>query len=186
MTGRIGHAMLCAAMILFLPAAHVRAGDDAVPILSADDGSRAWVEISRSGTRTTARPLLEISGTTFRRAKAGGGSRNGRIFPARGESGDADRGRPDLGDLLRRQKSRLVRETPDGVSFGGALDLAGGVREALREGNGGVEKMSGVVELLRDPAVERESSPESFEPEDSFPDSPSGKTAAASARPVHD
>lgn len=183
MKGIIARTALRAAVILCIPAAIARAGDGTIPVLSASDGSRAWVEISGSGNRKTARPALAVPGETVRRMTPADGNGRAQVVPPRGGKAGEGNDPRNVEDLLRRHKSRLVRETPDGISLGGALGLAGEVREALRKGKDDEEKLDAVVRILND-TVERDSLSEDHEPEESIASSVPAKPAVSSTGSV--
>ena len=119
-----------------------------VPIFSGDDG-RAWVEISRSGNRAKAVPFLEISGKTIRNMTAGDGTEPGLLTPPAKDGKKAVKVRADFGDIVKRHKSLVIREGPDGVSLGNAFDLMGEIQEALKNGRGKEEKVQGVFRALK-------------------------------------
>jgi len=120
-----------------------------VPIYSSDDGSRAWVEVSRSGNRAKAVPVLEISGKTVRKMSADGDTGRGSLTPPAKDGKRAVKMRADIGDIAERHKSLLIREGPDGVSLGNAFDLMGEIREALKKGRRKEEKVQGVFRALK-------------------------------------
>jgi len=119
-----------------------------VPIFSGDDG-RAWVEISRSGNRAKAVPFLEISGKTVRNMTSGDDTESGLLTPPAKDGKRAVKMRADIGDIVKRHKSLVIRESPDGVSLGNAFDLMGEIQEALKNGRGKEEKVQGVFRALR-------------------------------------
>ena len=57
--------------------------------------------------------------------------------------------RSDIGDIVKRHKSLVIREDPEGVSLGNALDLVGGIREALEKGRRKEEKLQGISRVLK-------------------------------------
>ena len=140
-----------------------------IPIFSGDDGSRAWVEVSRSGNRTKAVPVLEISGETVRKMTAGDESGRELLTPPARDGRGAVKKRTDIGDIVKRYKSLLIREDPEGVSLGNALDLMGEIQEALNTGRGNNEKREGILRALQHVPGEKE---------------PVAGSADAAARPV--
>jgi len=119
-----------------------------VPIFSGDDG-RAWVEISRSGNRAKAVPFLEISGKTVRNMTAGDDTEPGLLTPPAKDGKREVKVRTGIGDIVKRHKSLVIREGPDGVSLGNAFDLMGEIREALKNGRGKEKKVQGVLRALK-------------------------------------
>ncbi len=120
-----------------------------VPIFSGDDGNRAWVEVSRSGNRMKAVPVLEISGKTVRKMTAGDDTGRGLLTPPARDGGRAVKMRADIGDIAERHKSLVIREGPEGVSLGNAFDLVGEIREALKTGRRKEEKLQGIFRALK-------------------------------------
>ena len=119
--------------VFSLPLAMAQAGEQAihVPIFSSSDGSRGWVEISKSGSRETAVPMIEVSGNTARQARTAGEAGKEMFDPlARKEEREGGE-RPDVGEFLKRHKSLVIEESPEGVSLGNALDLLGEIQEAI-------------------------------------------------------
>lgn len=125
MTGKPVLRMVRIATILCLSATLAPAEDNPapIPIFSGDDGSRAWVEVSRSGNRTKAVPVLEISGKTVRKMTAGDDTGRGLLTPPAKDGGKAVKKRADIGNIVERHKSLVIREGPEGVSLGNAFDL---------------------------------------------------------------
>jgi len=119
-----------------------------VPIFSGEDG-RAWVEISRSGNRAKAVPVLEISGKTVRNMTSGDGTEPGLLTPPAKDGKSAVKVRAGIGDIVKRHKSLVIREGPDGVSLGNAFDLMGEIQEALKNGRRKEEKVQGVFRALK-------------------------------------
>lgn len=121
--------MGCIAAVLSLSFALAQAGETTsrVPIFSSSDGSRGWVEISGSGNRETAVPMIEVSGKTARQAATAGETGKELLAP-RGENGEK---RPDIGEFLKQHKSLVIEESAEGVSLGNALDLLGEIQEAI-------------------------------------------------------
>jgi len=140
-----------------------------IPIFSGDDGSRAWVDVSRSGNRTKAVPVLEISGKTVRKMTAGDDTGRGLLTPPAKDGGRAAKMRADIGDIVERHKSLVIREGPEGVSLGNAFDLMGEIQEALKKGRGNQEKLEGIFHALKHAPGERE---------------PAAGSADVAARPV--
>ena len=151
MTGRPALRMVRIATILCLSAILAQAEDrpSPIPIFSGDDGSRAWVEFSRSGNRTKAVPVLEISGKTVRKMTAGDDTGRGLLTPPAKDGGGAVKMRADIRDIVERHKSLVIREGPEGVSLGNAFDLMGEVQEALKKGRGNQEKLEGIFSALK-------------------------------------
>ncbi|MDH3237679.1 MAG: hypothetical protein OEM47_03990 [Deltaproteobacteria bacterium] len=158
MTGRSALRMVRIATILCLFATLGQADDRPAPtpIFSGDDGSRAWVEVSRSGNRTKAVPVLEISGKTVRKMTAGDDTERGLLTPPAKDGGGAVKMRTDIGDIVERHKSLVIREGPEGVSLGNALDLMGEIQEALNTGRGNQEKREGIFRALMHVPGEKE------------------------------
>ncbi len=121
--------MGCIAAVLSLSFALAQAGETTsrVPIFSSSDGSRGWVEISGSGNRETAVPMIEVSGKTARQAATAGETGKELLGP-RGENEEK---RPDIGEFLKQHKSLVIEESAEGVSLGNALDLLGEIQEAI-------------------------------------------------------
>jgi hypothetical protein len=151
LTGRPALRIIRIATILCLSATLAQAEDlsGPVPIFSGDDGSRAWVEVSRSGNRAKAVPVLEISGKTVRKMSAGRDTGRGSPTPPAKDGKRAVNMRADIGDIAERHKSLLIREGPDGISLGNAFDLMGEIREALKKGRRKEEKVQGVFRALK-------------------------------------
>ncbi|MGB7971657.1 MAG: hypothetical protein WCF31_06790, partial [Candidatus Deferrimicrobiaceae bacterium] len=102
MTGRPALRIVRIATILCLSATLAQAEDlsGPVPIFSGNDGSRAWVEVSRSGNREKAVPVLEISGKTVRKMTAGGDTGRGLLTPPAKDGKKAVKMRADFGDIV--------------------------------------------------------------------------------------
>jgi hypothetical protein len=151
LTGRPALRIARIATILCLSATLAQAEDmpGPIPIFSVDDGSRAWVEVSRSGDRAKAVPVLEISGKTARKMTAGEDTGRELLTPADGDGEGAVKMRVDGGDIVKRHRSLVVREGPEGVSLGNALDLVGEIREALKKGRRNEEKLQGISRALK-------------------------------------
>lgn len=151
MTGRPALRIVRIVTILCLSATLAQAEDlsGPIPIFSGDDGSKAWVDVSRSGNRAKAVPLLRISGKTARKMTAGDDTERGLPAPPARDGGKAIKMRSDIGDIVKRHKSLVIREGPEGVSLGNALDLVGGIREALEKGRRKEEKLQGISRVLK-------------------------------------
>jgi hypothetical protein len=150
--------MLGMATALCLCAFLAQAGEKSsiLPIVSGSDGSRIWVEVSYTGNRAKAVPIIEIPQKTIRQA-ATVEETGTRLFalPA------ADGGNPppegtSVGKFLERQKSLAVREGPEGVSLGNAFDLVGDIQEAIRDKRGGGEKLEAIASTLKRASAGRE------------------------------
>ena len=132
------------ATILCLCAAFAQAEEmqrSSIPVFSGSDGSSARIEISRSGDRTTAVPVLEIPGETTRKTTEGNDAECGSTAASAGGEARAATIRTDFGAIVEQHKSLVIREGPEGVSLGNVLDLAGDIQEALKRmresGDGG-------------------------------------------------
>ncbi len=104
-----------------------------IPVYSGHDGSSVRVDVSRSGNRMKAVPSLEIPGKSVRKLTAGDGTGDGSPDAPAGVGGEKRKMPTDIGDIIERNKSLLVREGPEGVSLGNAFDLMGDIREALKK-----------------------------------------------------
>lgn len=135
MTARSGCHMFLIAAILVLPAALAQAGDGPtlIPIYSGSDGSRACIEVSHSGKRAKAVPVLEIPGKTVRQLSTADEMGSGLLAPPAGVEGKESKGQADVGNSLKRYQSLLVREGPEGVSLGNGFDLVGDIQNALEK-----------------------------------------------------
>lgn len=151
------HKALVAA-ILALPAALALAGDrpTLIPIFSGNDGSRVCIEISQSGERAKAVPILEIPGETVRRMSTADETGPGLLAPPAGVKGEEGKGQVDVGKFLTRHQSLLVREGPEGVSLGNGFDLLGDIQEALRKRRRAREKPEGFVSTRKNATGDRE------------------------------
>lgn len=127
-----------------------------IPIFSGDDGSRAWVEVSRSGDRTKAVPVIEIPGKTVRKRTAGDNTGCGPFNPPAKDGGRTAEKRTRIGDIVERHRSLVIREGPEGVSLGNAIDLLGEIREALEKDPGNREKREGISRGLKNAPGEKE------------------------------
>ncbi len=147
-----------AAMLCFC-ACLARAGEppSVIPIHSSPDGTRAWVEVTRSGNRTKAAPFFDIPGETVQGMSAAADAGSGLIDPGKGEETGSGHGKVDIGDFLKRRKSMVFREGPEGVSLGNALDLVGEIRDALERGKTRSEQVRAVSNVLLTPHSEEES-----------------------------
>ena len=150
MTGSPALRIVRIATILCLSATLAQAEEMSgpIPIFSDGDG-RAWVEVSRSGNRAKAVPVLEISGKTVRKMTAGDDTEPGLLTPPAKDGKKAVKVRADIGDIAERHKSLAIREGPDGVSLGNAFDLMGEIRDALKKGRGKEEKVKGVFRAMK-------------------------------------
>jgi hypothetical protein len=101
-----------------------------VPVFSSGDGSRGWVEISESGGRRKAVPMVEISGITARQAATAGETGQSLLAPRGGNEEKEPEKRQDFGEFLKRNRSLLIQESEEGVSLYNALGLLGKIREA--------------------------------------------------------
>jgi hypothetical protein len=151
------HMVLIAA-ILVLPAVLAQAGDrpTLIPIFSGNDGSRACVEVSHFGIRAKAVPVLAIPRDSARRLETSRETGGELAKPSAEGEGKAGEERVDIGNLLKRQTSRMVRKGPEGVSFGGAFDLVGDIRDAWEKGTSSKEKRDAVVRVLNHVPMEGE------------------------------
>jgi hypothetical protein len=143
---------------LFLHTSIVQAGDPPAtfPIFTGHDGSRGWVEITHSGNRMKAVPFLAIPRDSLRRMKTSSETGGGlATLSAEGE-GKAGKEKVDIGNILKQQTSRMVREGPEGVSIGGAFDLMGDIQEAWEKGTSSKEKRDAVVRVLKHVPMEGE------------------------------
>lgn len=127
-----------------------------IPIFSDDDGSKAWVEVSRSGNGTKAVPVLEISGKTVRKMTAGDDTKRGALTPPAKNGGRAVKMRADMGDIVEWHKSLVIREGPEGVSLGNAFDLMGEIQWELNKDRGNQEKLEGIFRALKHVPGEKE------------------------------
>jgi hypothetical protein len=146
------------AAILVLPAALAQAGDrpTLIPIFSGSDGSRACIEISHSGKRAKAVPVLEIPGETVRRLSTADEMGSGLLAPPAGVEGEEGKGQFDIGELLTRHQSLLVREGPEGVSLGNGFDLLGDIQDALEKRRRTREEPEGFVNTRKSETGDRE------------------------------
>lgn len=150
MTGSPALQIVRIATILCLSATLAQAEEMSgpVPIFSGDDG-RAWVEVSRSGNRAKAVPVLEISGKTVRKMTADDDTEAGLLIPPAKDGKKTGKVHAGIGDIAERHKSLVIREGPDGVSLGNAFDLMGEIQDALKKGRGKEEKVQGVFRALK-------------------------------------
>lgn len=128
-------ALLFAA-ILVLPAALSSAGDEPtfLPLFSGADGSSARIKISRSGERSKAVPVFEISDAAVPQVSGTDGLRSGRPDgPPAGTEGEEGEERTDADGTDTHLRSLFIREGPEGVSLGNAFDLVGDVQEAVKK-----------------------------------------------------
>ena len=147
MTVRSGCHMVLIAAILVLPAALAQGDDEPtlIPILSDSDGHRACIEVSRSGEREKAVPVLEIPGKTVRQLSTADETGSGLLAPPAGVEGEDGKKQVNVGKFLTRHRSLLVREGPEGVSLGNAFDLVGDIQDALEKKRRTREKSGGSV-----------------------------------------
>lgn len=125
-------ALLFAAILALPPAtAPADDGTSLIPLASGTDGSSLHVEVSRTGNRSKAVPVVEIPGDTVRMVKGTDwkGSGPPDLPGIDGEEGTV-REDEGSGPPLR---SLLVREGPEGVSLGNAFDLLGEIQEAVEK-----------------------------------------------------
>jgi hypothetical protein len=157
--GRGAYGAVGIATALFLLTSIVQAGDipaAPIPVFTGNDGSKGWVEITHSGNRTNAVPVLAIPRKSIRRIKISGEAVGGSAAAiAEGDDNAGDE-KADIGNLLKQQTSRMVREGPEGVSFGGAFNLVGDIRDAWEKGTSSKEKRDAVVRVLKHVPVEGE------------------------------
>jgi len=139
--------MVLIAAILVLPAALAQAEDrpTLIPILSDGDGHRACIEVSRSGEREKAVPILEIPGETVHQLSTADETGSGLLATPTGVEGEDGKGKVDVGKFLARHRALLVREGPEGVSLGNGFDLLGEIQDALEKKRRTREKPGGSV-----------------------------------------
>ena len=139
-------------MVLGLYSVLTYAGEqsDHIPIFSTNDGSRTWVEVTHSGNRATAVPYLEISGKIVREVETAGATGNRLLEAPAEDRGKGVERRAGVEDFLKRHKSLVVREGPEGVSFGGAFTLLGDIQDGLKGSRNNREKLEAVVGALKD------------------------------------
>lgn len=138
---------------------------DQIPILSTKDGSRIWVEVTRSGNRAAAVPFVEISGEIVQKTKTAGEA-GSRLLDRSKKDREKEVGRHSrIEDILKEHRSLLVREGPEGLSFGGAFTLLGDVQDGLKNGRTSREKLKAVVEALKDAHAREASNREAAEPD---------------------
>ena len=118
------------------------------PIVSGSDGSRVWVEVSYTGNRAKAVPVMEIPGTTTNLLATAGETGTRLLAPPAVDDGISRPEGTDVGKFLERHKSLVVREGPEGVSLGNAFDLVGNIREATRNKGGNREKLEAIAAVL--------------------------------------
>ena len=135
MTVRSGCHLVLITAILVLPAALAQADDrpTLIPIFSDGDGNRACIEVSRSGEREIAVPVLEVPGKTVRQLSTADETGSGLPASPAGGEGEGGKGQVDVGKFLARHQSLLVREGPEGVSLGNGFDLLGEIQNALEK-----------------------------------------------------
>jgi hypothetical protein len=171
------------ATVLFLCTALAQAGEEPsqIPLFAGSDGSRAWVEVSHSGNRAKAVPTLEIPGETVRQVATVGEAGNGLLAPPPLGEEKERKGRIDVGDFLKRHKSLVVREGPEGVSLGNAFDLVGNIRDARKKGRGNREKLEAIVGTVKRGSAGGEPVPGMAESGERSVASVSGKSGLPSA-----
>ena len=135
MTVRSGCHMVLFAAMLVLPAALSQADDGPtlIPIFSGNDGSKVRIEVSHSGERAKAVPVLEIPGKTVRQLSTADEIGSGLLAPPAEVEGKESKEQVDVGNFLKRHQSLLVREDPEGVSLGNGFDLMGDIQDALEK-----------------------------------------------------
>ncbi len=158
MRGRQAYRTVGIATVLFLHTSIVQAGDTpaSLPVFTGHDGSKAWVEITHSGNRTKAVPVIAIPRDSVRRMETSLETGSGLATPSAEGEGKAGEEKVDIGNLLKQQTSRMVREGPEGVSLGGAFDLVGDIQDALEKGTSNKEKQDAVVRALKHVPMEGE------------------------------
>lgn len=158
MTVRSSCHMVLVAAILVLPAVLAQAGERAtlIPVFSGSDGSRACIEVSHSGERAKAVPVLEIPGETVRRMSTADETETGLLAPPAGVEGEEGKRQVDAGKFLTRHRSLLVREGPEGVSLGNGFDLLGDIQDALRKRRRARQKPEGFVSTGKSTTGDRE------------------------------
>jgi hypothetical protein len=139
--------MVLIAAILVLPAALAQADDGPtlIPIFSGNDGSKVRIEVSHSGERAKAVPVLEIPGKTVRQLSTADEIGSGLLAPPAEVEGKESKEQVDVGNFLKRHQSLLVREDPEGVSLGNGFDLMGDIQDALEKRRKTREKPGGFV-----------------------------------------
>lgn len=126
------------------------------PIVSGSDGSRVFVEVSYSGNRAKAAPIMEIPEKTTLHLATVGETGTRLLAPPPVKDGVSRPGGTDVGKFLERHKSLMVREGPEGVSLGNAFDLVGNIREAMKNKRGNREKLEETADTLKRASAARE------------------------------
>ena len=126
------------------------------PIVSGSDGSRVWVEVSYTGNRAKAVPVMEIPEKTIRQVACAGETGTRLLESPAADDGISRPEGADVGKFLERHKSLLVREGPEGVSLGNAFDLMGSIREAARNHRGNREKLEAIADTLKRASAAKE------------------------------
>jgi hypothetical protein len=150
MLGILTAMSLCASLV------HAEEKWSLFPIVSGSDGSRVFVEVSYTGYKAKAVPIMQISEkTTCHMADVGETGTRLIASPALEDGISLPEGN-GVGKFLERHKSLLVREGPEGVSLGNAFDLMGNIREAIRKNRGNREKREAVADTRKRSSAERE------------------------------
>ena len=110
MTVRSGCHLVLIAAILVLPAALAQADDrpTLIPIFSDSDGNRACIEVSRSGEREIAVPVLEVPGKTVRQLSTADETGSGLPASPAGGEGEGGKGQVDVGKFLGAPKRKVA------------------------------------------------------------------------------
>jgi len=127
-----------------------------LPIVSGSDGSRVWVEVSYTGNRAKATPIMEIPEKTIRQMATVGDTGTRLLAPSAVNDGISHPEGTNVGKILERHKSLVVREGPEGVSLGNAFDLVGNIREAVRNNRGSREKLEAIADTLKRASAAKE------------------------------
>ncbi|MGZ8439796.1 MAG: hypothetical protein ACXWXD_03315 [Candidatus Deferrimicrobiaceae bacterium] len=158
MSKRRTHRMLGILTALCLCAALAQAEEKSsrFPIVSGSDGSRVWVEVSYTGNRAKAVPIMEIPEKTIRQMATVEETGTRLLAPSAVNDGISRPEGFNVGKFLKRHKSMAVREGPEGVSLGNAFDLVGNIREAARNNRGNQEKLEAIADTLKRASAARE------------------------------
>ncbi|HJX74540.1 MAG TPA: hypothetical protein VJ307_10345 [Candidatus Deferrimicrobiaceae bacterium] len=158
MSRRRTHRMLgiLTALCLCVSLAQAEEKSSLLPIVSGSDGSRVWVEVSYTGNRAKAVPIMEIPEKTIRQMATVGETGTRLLAPPAVDDGISRPEGTDVGKFLERHKSLAVREGPEGVSLGNAFDLVGNIREAVRNNRGNREKLEAIADTLKRASAARE------------------------------
>ena len=127
MLGILTAVCLCASL------AQAEEKSSLLPIVSGSDGSRVFVEVSYTGNRAKAVPIMEIPEKTIRQMATVGETGTRLLAPSAVNDGISRPEGTNVGKFLDRHKSLVVREGPEGVSLGNAFDLVGNIREAIAD-----------------------------------------------------